>query len=881
MISNQYFVRSFIAVIAFAALLALPRAYAQYDAEDNTNPTRVPDSSMVDKSGTIDINLATKQELIDLGLTGDEAEAIIDRILNEGPYDNYYELFDTEGLTRETVEKLRDKVIVRMPGIDDPISQRRDANQYRIEQLVSDEGFSEGLADQLADQILDPLNVNDATVEELTDIQNVSAVDAVAIKKRVDSGSPIKSARELRQTPGLTHWGYLNARPYLSYEPTEGLKQVHGFYQIRMYDSPFLPDNQLSVRPDAPINRLDVNYKLRLNYLKWKVGASLHRGRDENFIYDHPVGDISIPQSKFYLEKDYTNLGPVTLKRLILGNFNAGFAQGVVFSGGDYFQPRMTGIGYSKPIDGIVGDLSSSHEFAYRGAAFEARTGPFEATGIFSSTWKDAVLNPDGSINHFIVMSPRYNFDLYPSHDSTYTTYSLATGDSTVHHDIKDPVPGVQSILDNTRENLFAANFTFLPVIGVRLGVNWLEALYDRPFRATLDTNTLILGADISKIDNVFTNNEIVQDYTNSSSSSLWSGAKSKLRVYGFNWEMVYNNMSFQGEYGELEKTGTVAKIGDDPHAIVSSIYMQYPSANFQLLYRDRDVGYDNPFDRSYANYSRFKNTILVDEYYLRDVTLGQLFDNSFQPQPERGWMFTGRYQVLRQLTSSFELDQWKRRSDDADYYRWVMRLQYRPIFPISVNLRLSDQARDYQSPNSYLYYRALQGRLQTTFRLSNYDQVSLLYNYAVTLFSPRPRLVYDAFPDGLSPVSGQGVSPSEAFGMSFRHNLNRSLWIGGGGTMFDGFFWNYEEGDFYIRNGTGLRVYGAMGTHLGSGMYIKALAVTEHPLTLTNVTARKNNLPVSRTGQTPEQLQYAEPFAADNVVNSDMSFRIQLDYQF
>ncbi len=872
MISNIVNGRILAGIAVGVLLMLIPVAFAQVEVDEPGSPVSLSDSLKTVTGSQIDLNMASRDQLIGIGLTEAEADAILDHILMEGPYENFYELYDTEGLPQETVERIGPKVIVRMPGVDDPVTQRREANAYRIEQLVSDEGFSEGLADQLADQILDPIDVNSATEEELTDIQNVSPIDAAAIVKRIRSGNPIKSARELRQTPGLSHYGYINARPYVNYEPGIGFQQVHGFFQTRLFDTPYLPDNSASIRDDAPTNRLDLNAKLRLNYLKWKFGVATHRARNEDFLYDHTFGSFSTPQGKIFLEKDYTKLGPVTFKKLILGNFQAGFGQGLIFSSGDYFQPRQTGFGYSKSINGVLGDLSASNEFAYRGAAFEGRGGPFEFTGLYSSTWKDAVLNTDGTVNRFIVMQPRYVYDARPPMDTMYVVVDPNTSISDTIRTKVDRFPGIQSYLSNTRENIFAGNLQFIPAVGVRLGASWVEALYSRPIRAQLDTTTLVNGSDMQQMDDYFPDIEISEGYSNASTSKLWSGAKSRMRIYGFDWQFVYKNFSFQGEYGEQEHKGSFWRIGDDPHGFVSSLYAQYSSLNLLLLYRDRNVGYDNIYDRGYANYSRFKSSIFGDEFYLKDVVIGQLYDNSFQPQPERGWFLSGRYQVLRQLITSFELDQWTRTSDDAEHYRWVMRLQYRPIFPLSFNLRLSDQARDYQNSENPRYYRAMQGRLQTNVRLSNYDQVSFLYSYSVTQFAPRPRLFYDALPDGKSPVSGQGTSPAEAFGMSFRHNLNRSLWIGAGGTMYDGFFWNYEEGDFYIRDGKGIRFYGAIGSHLGSGVYVKAKATTEHPLTITNMVARKYNSSIASDGKI---------HVGDNVASDDLSFRIQLDYSF
>ena len=52
----------------------------------------------------------------------------------------------------------------------------------------------------------------------------------------------------------------------------------------------------------------------------------------------------------------------------------------------------------------------------------------------------------------------------------------------------------------------------------------------------------------------------------------------------------MYRNFALQGEYAELERTGSNWKIGDDPHAMVLNAYVQQENLNVLMVYRDYDV---------------------------------------------------------------------------------------------------------------------------------------------------------------------------------------------------------------------------------------------------------------------------------------------------
>jgi len=243
------------------------------------------------------------------------------------------------------------------------------------------------------------------------------------------------------------------------------------------------------------------------------------------------------------------------------------------------------------------------------------------------------------------------------------------------------------------------------------------------------------------------------------------------------------------GEYGELDKGGEFYKLGDDPKAIVLAAYLQYPSFNLLALYRNYDVGYDNPYQRSFSNYRRFKGTIYEDYFYLQSPLYAQLYYNAPQPQSEEGFYLSSYYQITRQVTTNFDYDQWTRKADQAKQYRLVGTLNYRPIFPLQIQLRQKWQSREEFNNPSLRFFKSLEFRGRMRVRLSNFDSFSLIYVSSKTLVHPRPRIFGDITLGG------------EAFGGNIVHNFNNNLKVSGALLFYEGFLWNFEDTQFVVRS--------------------------------------------------------------------------------
>ena len=839
-------------------------------------------TAMVQAEDKLDLNSATLEQLRALPLTEVQVQAVWNRLVYEGPFSSIYDVGELPEIDATTLIALRDVVRVNPPRPADERLQRIEDAYYRIETLGTEEGTNVGLVDEWIDRLLEPMNVNEATLDELMDLQNVSPADAVAIYNQVKRQGAIRGSRDLRSVPGLSDWGYRNARNYLGYEQMQLAGRLHGSYTFRAYNTPFFADEELAIDPDALVNpRPDVSHKLRLSYdRKYKGGVLWHRNLGEQTLYVND-GSLRLPEMKWFAGIEKQKHGLFRLDRAYVGNYQVSLGQGLVMESGDYFSPRYSGFGFDKRITGIAPDLSRSQEFTLRGGAFEGTAGQFKAVGFLSSQKKDAILNPDGSLNRLISLVPRSDTDIYP------TAQKLANGDTV----FVPAFEGTQSMLNAVTEVAWGGELAFRPLAGTSVGITATQFMYDRPLhpdfgqaysyhavtRTGQDTIVNIYPViDPQERDEIAdndVNSEILAAYRSDDESAIWGGAKSVRQVLGLNLMTVVNNYSFQFEFAELQKQYTPLKLGDDPHALVASVHAQWNSLTMLAVFRDYDVAYDNPYCRGFSNYSRYNGTTYEDEFYLTNPQFAQLERNSAVPQAERGIYLAPRYQVSRPLIVDAEIDNWTRVADQADYYRWVAKITYRPVWPVLIRLRQKLQGRWNYNDVKETGFQTYENRVNVEFRLSRFDNIMLLYANGYTRFTPRPRLVGDPDPTGESPIDAQAVSPTEAYGLQLTHNFSQKLKARASWVVYDGFFWTFEDTDFQVLDGRAARWWFAISDRVSDAIAVHFKLTGNSTSPSTWIQSRDNNL-------YPEELPGYE-YTGNNVASDNLSFRIQIDYLF
>jgi hypothetical protein len=798
----------------------------------------------------LDLNRATLEEIRKLPVSEDVARAIWERKEFRSYYTSVYELKELPGIDQKKLNELKPLVKIVPVPVEDEELQRINDIYYRIRSWEAEEGASEALVDHWIDLAKDPFNINDASYWQIANLQTLSPPDAAAIY-RYTRRNRIETRTALRNVPGLTYWGYYNARNFVRYEESGITDELRGSYQFRAYDTPSFFDineclqedrNPTDGAYDSWWDRLNLDeagltyqHKLRL---RWgqdvRAGALAYSGLGTSDEFD---------ALKYHVTVENKDAGPVHFDNVIVGNYAVAFGQGLVMQNTDFYKPRNSGYGWDKRYVGIIGDLSQTQEFQLNGLATEFEVGRIRSILFYSDDWKDAVLNPgEETFNQYIIMSPRIdNEDLEAA--------------------------GMRPMKDVLHERTLGGNVKYVFAPGTWIGLSGYEARYNKPFLSAYDPNEtsdvswMVPDEDEDNIVNV--DSEYFSSYT--------SPGKFR-RVYGAEFQWVYDNYSFAGEYAGLDSDGELFEFQDDPKALVLNGYANYSNLTVLALYRDYDVAFENPYCRSFSEYKRYKGTILEDQYYIEDPIYGLLYDNSYMPQAERGLYLNSRYRFSDRLTPSFEYDTWERKADGADYQRVVLKLRFQPIYNIVMNLRHKWQGRlqsDWLTPQSY---DQVESRMSVEYRLSKYDEVEFLLARSWIKWPPRPRLSDNVEADGGHPDVGSAAVPSYALAAQVTHNVNDWLKFVGAVTYYDGFLWVFEDGTFQVMDGKAVRYWLSISDRISDNLALRFRWTNDHSYPLTYVDPRaynENDPPIN-----PEPDGWY-------VRNDSGTFRIQLDYSW
>ncbi len=375
----------------------------------------------------VDLNTATLAELKQLPITEQQARDIYDYRQYVKIFNSIFDLREIPSIDQVTLDALRSLVVVSVYVETDEVAIRREEIKDLLERLDSNEGASEGMADVWEDYLMTPQNVNRMHLDDFMSLPNVSGIDAVAILKRTAQGDTIADTRDLRNTQGLSHYGYTNLRSYVYYkEPPiknrllwdANLQYYTRYFEEGQYDmlhESFLRNDYQATGVVVPhLKNLsywgyfgldeispDILLKMRMRYgNNYKIGLMNYSGKSEVSLLKTNASDF-FQDSKWYAgyENNDLPLGNNSRLKLYLGNYRATFGEGLVMENTDYYSARKTGFGFSKRILGLTPDLSRTQEFALRGVAAEYTQPLFGISAFVSQDNKDAVAYVDQNGN--------------------------------------------------------------------------------------------------------------------------------------------------------------------------------------------------------------------------------------------------------------------------------------------------------------------------------------------------------------------------------------------------------------------------------------------------------------------------------------------------
>jgi len=734
----------------------------------------------------IDINNTSYNQIASLPLEKDKLDDIWLYVNSVGEINTIYDLLNVDSLDAKDIKKLKKYILIN----------KREYNtssnfSYKTDQWLASEGSSEGIAELWLDRYYDPQNINSMNYDDLSSLPNFSPMDVVAVLKQQQRGE-ISGTFQLKNSPGISYYGYKNLLDFIKYSDTDNSKiNIRYTSMVRS-----IPSSSSLDEDEIPVDFIQSSNpetltKLLIGYKNYNFGV---------LRYNHIGEPSNVYTDKAFLSLEKINFPFFRLDKLIIGNFTAAYGQGVVFESTDFYQPRRSGYKFSKRQTGISTDFTRSTQFVLSGLAAQFSTSKIRLSMFLSNGFpkdnnmRDAVINADGSFSSLITMNPRLGYG--------YSNNELNKIN--------------ENLINSLEEWTYGINLRYSPNVTTNFGMTFYESLYDRVLNPQV-VETIIggdgdvdgLGVDISDYDdysgdvyylNYMSNSadpEINAMYSSSGSSPIWDDARSFRRVVGYNFSKVIKNMVIQGELGQMDTDGIL--LDNEPKAYVINSYMQFNTFDFLILYRDYDIDFDNPYQRSFSEYKRYKSTIFEDPYWLEDPIYYNLYSSNAQPQAERGIYIQSRYQFHEDLVGGIQWDSWVRKADEAQYFRIVGKLEWRPLFNYRVYFRYKWQARgafDIAHPSPYFTKEA---RIRFKLRLSNYNSMELLYSWNYTTFSPRPRLTGSSNVFDQEMHIGDIGTPDGSIGFSFEHNFDKNMKLKTGFVYAEGFMWYIEDNDFRL----------------------------------------------------------------------------------
>jgi len=872
----------------------------------------------------IDLNKASLDELKKLPITEQQAKDIYDFRYYQQYFTSFYDLRKIPSIDQKTLLKLKPLVMVSHYIEQDKAAQRREQIYYLIERLGSNEGFQEGVSDVWENYLMTPRDINKLTFSEVLNMPNVSPIDAAAILKRQAKGDTIANYRDLRKTPGLSHYGATNLKNYIYYSESEQKSdKLFIDYQLKYNDNVYeeeaeemykesmvsAMDGSNSISPrqknqsfwgyfqmDKYSPAISNKFRIRLGN-KWQAGILYNSRKGEPNIFQQNLKNIF---SKFlpFSSNDLTDEISIDNKmfagyhnkniKVILGNYRATFGEGLVMENTDFYSSRKTGFGFSKRITGIIGDLSRTQEYALRGSAIEWNSPHLNAAFFYSNDKKDAVVfdsNNNGIIDEednlfsYITATRRFTDEEIENAEQFFNNYSW-TDDTGVSHTNEFAI-NIAPRSDAFQEEIRGGHLEISPIIGTHFGFTGYEAVYDRYFQ--------VYSPDSLKYLLIRTNDDADKKYKimDSEIAALYSTKtenyeRNYRRVIGFDWRTVLNNTSVQGEYAELSVDGSEFKLGDDPKAMIISAYTQFSDLYLLSLYRDYDLDFDNPYARGFSEHEKFDDTVFDKyAYTLNNPLLADLYINSAQAQAERGVYFETRYRMNRYLTlSRAYLDLWERKADARKSLRFQGEMDFRPIYQLSLRLKYKHQINRYDDDADKGVSKTDETTARIIAYLSNYDKISLEYRYNKVWFPPYPYLSNDA--EAHTPDSNENDTIAEGtslihgdyINVDYVHNFNKNLKVAGSFIFWDGHgisHWDWEDMEIDFMGEKGMKFWFSIHDRISNNLYLTLKYKIKHYRTKEEEWRAWWNEPSEDVGE--------NYFA--RVERKEHSIRLQLDWKF
>jgi DNA uptake protein ComE-like DNA-binding protein len=737
----------------------------------------------------LDINNANLSDIRNLPIDSTVADKIYEYLLTYGRFNSIYDLRKIKELSPEDFELIKPLIYISKPRY------KREGSRYvhTIQKsLTEEERPTYAAVEEWQDLAISPININKASVDDLVQLENVSLIDAIAVMEHLRIRKEIKSLRELRNdVVGLSDYGYRNMRGFITFADQPEVK-FSGNYRIN-YDwgeDLSIEDNLASLTQakeelnnkadflkvgltdsdlEAFRSRLSCEYDYFLalknktnlsNRLRCRVGNNTRFGiwTNKDFSQTKPINEV----------KGFFSLYDVNpFKKVFFGDFRIALGQGLLLDNSNEWVART-----HTRTQGVFNDLTANDFFTLRGIAAQLQLdNRLNSILFYSRNYRDGILNPDRTINYYIITEPRL-----PTNYKNFTEENYGGA---------------------TKFDL--SKLGFLPY-GTYIAINGLVCNYDKEFSPK--ANYLELPND--------------NDYLNDPNYICLSSGKQ--RVFGgFDFRTAINNVSLEGELAKQKNGGK---------AYLIKTRAQYNYLYVITLFRHYDLNYDNPYHRGFAEETRFANTLLARGYRLIDPTFSALQDFPI-PKAEQGIFTEMRYQISRQITfTRVYLDVWRNIAWGLNNYRFQGEIEYRPVFPLRIRFRQKIQNKYSPKPELPTLAKTYESSIKVMASLENYDFLTTEIRKGLVKLTPT--MEYNSN----TSISGDFLSIAweHNFSDDFGSELGIAVWKTNGMSQ-----WIFEDVGIDFLDGRGMKWYLSLSDRISDYILLRLKfrqKLTEYPHT-------------------------------------------------
>lgn len=728
--------------------------------------------------GCLDLNDATAEELVQrAGLSPEQAETLRDYIFETGGLRDVYEVMVLPGFTAIQLISLKEIYAVLPPAQGSISPDVMDV----MERLAEEDGPGDAAVEEWENLLVRPLPINSSTMWDLRALDRVSLIDAVAVERRLRTLGEFSAVRSLRSTDYLSYYGYRNMRDFVSTRELDlSSMELFGSYRLIVDGGDGRNDDEESLNgvlnslesalyemrtggrdyTGSPVDSAALYEQLSSELLeaqsarnvtgcthrariglgdRFRGGVRLSRQRNSTagsgLFYDLDIGQVS---STFDNGKAYVSLSHLGfIEQVVLGNYRLSLGQGLLVDNSDELMYRNMNRSW-----GLYPDLTSTRQFAFLGGAAQVRAGSVLGYGFYSSAYRDALVNSDGSPNTPLLTTVRTEQYSNVLLETTFGGYAFL--------DLGGVLP-----------------------VGTAIGIGGMSVSWDD----SLNPDYMYL--DIPNDSYVWS----CPEYSNFLSGN-------HLNIIAMAGQTVFWNTSFEGELARQDN-GSIAGLAQ----------ARWQNNWFYLLgaFRHYDIGYTNPYNRGFAEQTRFDDTVFEKPYRFNDPISSEMV-NWPTPKPEEGIYLESRFQLSRQITfTKIYLDVWRSLPYSFNNHRFQGEVEYRPDWPVRFRLKYKYQEKTKPKEVIPTTSRTQEFTFRTFFLPWEGDYFDIRLRFGLVGLTPNPLYGDDRL------MTGGYISAR------WEHNFTDDLSVLGGTTLWttNGMSqWEFEDTDIDFLDGRGTKFY-------------------------------------------------------------------------